>query len=674
MLSQRYFSSLNIPLRNVTTRILRSIGYKSIDTNEDGVFQPLDKTRNEIRTLSVQPSLDAEQILVCNLKIVRLGSNTGTTDSWHNYFFSEPVYEALSYTWGDDPACVEILLNGQIWMVRPNLNDALRQLRRPSEALNIFVDALCIDQNNLDEKNWQVRLMSRIYRQASVVHCWLGQANKTSERAFEICRLATNGYIRSSSTGDQRPDVSLADLRALSDMLNRPYWQRAWILQESTLANRAIFHCGAYFISKHEMPSISQITSFTGLIFDLFERFRKDIHENGSEDVTATTFQNETDLSQFLQNLYKRIGSSYSAFAGIKANVQSGHPLPALYLAMAATQLAQDQRDHVYAFLGLLEEEMSTQIVPAYAEPIAFAFQQLAFAWLAVRRNVELFSFAIGTRENPYSLPSWVPDFSAIDLTNTGFIGQFYEHNTQITPEVVAMDHGRRLGIKAHAFDTIAEILLMTIEQMEFPVSSERMDKATTYHKLWRSFFGLHPTSTQEDIAEYIGGDSLENAYWRTLTAQIAGADACFLLNHQITALKSWLVDGFEQLSPADQHSVTQYTYMLTKSNGRYLFKTAKGYYGRTDNSGSPIVERDKTFFLASGAQPFVCRQRQDGEGLEGDEVYTLVDGTYIHGLMKVDREKLTTEGEQLAYGMRILDPHPQVEAASGSWERIWLA
>lgn len=677
MSSHRYISPLYKALRNVTTRIIHSIGYKSIDAHENEVFQPLDRARNEIRLLRVQPSLDTEKILVCNLETVALGI-FDTTDSWYSYFFYRSAYEALSYTWGDEPACVEIFLNGKIWMIRPNLNDALRRLRRPIDTLHIFVDALCIDQNNLDEKNWQVGLMSRIYRQATVVHCWLGLATETSERAFEMFRLATAGRISSSSEPNGQPDISMADLWALSDMLNRPYWQRAWILQESTLATQAIFHCGSYSIFKYEMPSITQITNFLGTIFDLFEKFRQEIHEDDTADVTMTRIQNETDLSQFLQDLYRRIGSSYCAFAGIKATVQSRHPLSAVYLAMAATQLAQDPRDHVYAFLGLLEEEISSQIVPDYAERIAFAFQQLAFTWLTVRGTGELLSLAIGIRENAHNLPSWVPDFSTMNLAELGFLGSFYECNTMIPSEAVTRDEGRRLGIQAHDFDTVVETFLMTVDQMQFPISVERMDNTRAYHELWRPFFRLHLTSTQEDedgLENYVGGGSLENAYWRTLTAQIASPDVCFLLNHQITALRSWLINGFENLSPENQHIVTQYTYMLTKSSGRYLFKTAKGYFGRTDSTGSPIVEGDKVYFLASSAQPFVCRRRGGDGGEEGEEgeVYTLVDGTYIHGLMKIDRENLTTEGERLEYGPRVEDRHPQIEAADGDWERIWL-
>lgn len=87
---------------------------------------------------------------------------------------SAPPYEALSYTWGEEAASVRILLNGEEFMVRPNLAYALAALRI-SEPCVLWVDALCINQQDTTERNHQVGMMGGIFRRAERVLVWLGR-------------------------------------------------------------------------------------------------------------------------------------------------------------------------------------------------------------------------------------------------------------------------------------------------------------------------------------------------------------------------------------------------------------------------------------------------------------------------------------------------------------------
>ncbi|KAF5725230.1 het-domain-containing protein [Fusarium mundagurra] len=87
---------------------------------------------------------------------------------------SSPPYEALSYTWGDEKASVRILLNGEEFSVRPNLANALAALRI-SEPRVLWVDALCINQEDIKERNHQVGMMRDIFRRAERVLVWLGR-------------------------------------------------------------------------------------------------------------------------------------------------------------------------------------------------------------------------------------------------------------------------------------------------------------------------------------------------------------------------------------------------------------------------------------------------------------------------------------------------------------------
>jgi hypothetical protein len=89
-----------------------------------------------------------------------------------------PEYEALSYTWGSSGSDVNIEVDGQVIPIRANLAYALAALRGPTPR-TLWVDALCIDQRNIEERNHQVGQMGEIYRRASQVLTWLGRPSES---------------------------------------------------------------------------------------------------------------------------------------------------------------------------------------------------------------------------------------------------------------------------------------------------------------------------------------------------------------------------------------------------------------------------------------------------------------------------------------------------------------
>lgn len=106
-------------------------------------------------------------------------------------------YVALSYEWGslssDDP---EILVDDQLVRVRRNLYNAFIHIRgtmRKDHSISnwIWIDALCIDQSNIQERNHQVQMMGRIYADASLVIAWLGPGGDFAMKTFQ--RIADAG-------------------------------------------------------------------------------------------------------------------------------------------------------------------------------------------------------------------------------------------------------------------------------------------------------------------------------------------------------------------------------------------------------------------------------------------------------------------------------------------------
>jgi Heterokaryon incompatibility protein (HET) len=100
---------------------------------------------------------------------------------------SRPVYAAISYTWGRIGGAREtIRINGKRLAVQKNLFDFFRKLQRWQESRPLWIDAVCIDQGHLQERNHQVQLMSTIYTNAEEVLVWLGPRTKTSDLAMDF--------------------------------------------------------------------------------------------------------------------------------------------------------------------------------------------------------------------------------------------------------------------------------------------------------------------------------------------------------------------------------------------------------------------------------------------------------------------------------------------------------
>ena len=100
-------------------------------------YEPFNDSGKEIRIVALQPSLSFDTSIECKLFCVNLARSQ--------------QYEALSYRWGDDNLTQCILLNGQDFIVTQNLWLALLHLRHKTEPRDIWVDALCIDQQNVEE-------------------------------------------------------------------------------------------------------------------------------------------------------------------------------------------------------------------------------------------------------------------------------------------------------------------------------------------------------------------------------------------------------------------------------------------------------------------------------------------------------------------------------------------
>lgn len=192
-------------------------------------YQPLQEPM-EFRLLELLPG-EQHETLKCSLT--------------HNSLTSHPYYHAVSYTWGAPGPVHEIELGGVAHSIQANLSDFLRQLRLAYAAVTLWVDALCINGNDIPEKNIQVPLMGLIYSYAKSVFVWLGPQGDGSEEYFDYCNKSVESRnLSAQSLQNAGPAASNPTSAAIASLQRRRYWTRTWIIQEIVLASDIHLFCG----------------------------------------------------------------------------------------------------------------------------------------------------------------------------------------------------------------------------------------------------------------------------------------------------------------------------------------------------------------------------------------------------------------------------------------------
>ncbi|KAF2185647.1 HET-domain-containing protein [Zopfia rhizophila CBS 207.26] len=158
-------------------------------------------------------------------------------------------YEAVSYCWGEKPDFSHSLTcDGQTLKITANVDSLLRHLRRPTRPRSLWIDAICINQEDVEEKAVQVRLMGAIFRGAQKVHIWLGEAAPEDHISWTFAVLKKAAASSNQDIISPYEDGSLMDDNedAVPRFLSRPWFRRRWVLQEVALAHDITVRCGPY--------------------------------------------------------------------------------------------------------------------------------------------------------------------------------------------------------------------------------------------------------------------------------------------------------------------------------------------------------------------------------------------------------------------------------------------
>lgn len=141
-------------------------------------------------------------------------------------------------------------INGLLKTVMPNLWDALKRMRGVESERILWIDALCINQDDISERSSQVGFMGRIYSNAVVVLIWLGEVLRSGEdRKYFESDAAMHNALYALSIFLPNPEhriVSLIFSRVAGHIERKSYWNRVWIIQDIILASKLIIQYGEF--------------------------------------------------------------------------------------------------------------------------------------------------------------------------------------------------------------------------------------------------------------------------------------------------------------------------------------------------------------------------------------------------------------------------------------------
>jgi hypothetical protein len=331
--------------------------------------------------------------------------------------FEAPSYAALSYAWGIPSSTYALLVSAHLLQVQENLYRALQSLHTRRFQVPVWIDALCINQSDGEEKNHQIPLMRNIYSQASTVLVWLGEASKIEEKALRALPTIVAALDRvdpslalwnAHHNPSERLDILFAELGlpdpksniwpTISGLLTRSWFKRLWVLQEVTLARQIEVFCGSATIAWDVLVNLPRVVWKHRLI-------RLVSHKNSENEDSRGGFD-QLQAFELCRNLLSR-------------TPEAGVYIPKL-LTMIRGKDVTNPADKVYAVLGLIPKPFQDSIVVNYSRTAAEVYTDFAGRWAPHDIDFSLLSEVSNKKTARMErLPSWCPDFNSPGLQST---------------------------------------------------------------------------------------------------------------------------------------------------------------------------------------------------------------------------------------------------------------
>ncbi|KAK5107419.1 hypothetical protein LTR62_001280 [Meristemomyces frigidus] len=443
------------------------------------------------------------------------GDGSEFTLNTSNDSASTQDYEAISYVWGAPVYSQQITIEDHgLLRITQSLYDALQRLRYADRVRRLWADAICINQADLDERSAQVSIMDQVYQQARAVPVWLGPAEESDALAFAAMAL----YLTDARGDDaeriwHRLDATLRNdphcprcferfelvdnlaaeaLLAIARVLQRSWFTRLWVVQETAtsayLRDHATVYCSSHHISYLDLRDAARM-------------IQSDAAPRGMLRVAAPV---PGDMLKQVVDLWSDIHSLSDWYADIEERAPNY-----LLRTLSAMSLrtCSNPSDRVYAVRALLNLQHEPSLMPDYSLAPEELYRRLVVVLLKtflqqsesdVDQPWALLALAGttgSTTGRAEGWPSWVVDLNALTVRSRCCI-ELYTSNVWLEiPQFLPAPHwfdkstlvqGAALKTRALCFATVKDIFKDT----EYPVLSEthsdRISKAElTIFRSW---------------------------------------------------------------------------------------------------------------------------------------------------------------------------------------------
>jgi hypothetical protein len=403
-------------------------------------YSPLDVSDAQIRLVHLLPLVtksehDSRQLeLRCRIQTVSLDN--------------DPEYTALSYTWGPPDRTSLLIIddegisdptNGETAIrITKSLETALLHLRHPADTITLWIDQLCINQDDIPEKNSQVPLMGVIYEKARDVLVWLGPAKDESDHLLKFLKKVGKQASQAglwntdaSMSGMARAfEVSLSEIvkpgslgpgftiptESLRSFVNRDWWTRVWVVQEISVASSVKFACGAQRISYDRLLNALQFHAF--YVLRTAEKFQtrhwilkllaiRTILTLGKEPIDSAAMK-------MLSSSYKyKCQRETTGGNSLLRILELSHVVKDPKDRFGQTKLqATDARDKVFGLLGLANDREELKIQPDYGKDLSDVYIEVAKALIEAGQMDLLWFCQFPKSKDGLNLPTWTPDWT----------------------------------------------------------------------------------------------------------------------------------------------------------------------------------------------------------------------------------------------------------------------
>jgi hypothetical protein len=606
------------------------------------LYPPLDSSKNEIRLLRLlQPSpirpATAGDLPKCEMFTVCL-------DGIDNITFS-----AVSYVWGNPMCTKEIIVNSRHMLIAQNLYSFLVHAQRKLD-LVLWIDALCINQEDLAEKTIQIQKLKAIFDRASNVLAWLGPCEDSGCQsschknghsglrwlnAFgeEVRKSKSESGISSLTRRlEEELKSGTIPLDAVTEIWENTIWTRAWCVQE--LARLKV----NVFMGPHLARTARLWTNL-----HLAYRF---LYYDGRLKAMSDLFPSADGRVFFAADTF------FPIFAGTNLKANDGSPTTALleWLWMSRQYLqATDPRDRVFAILSLTKDVDDLGVIPDYSQSCERVYMDVARALYRKDATV-LFHAIIGPKN--IALPSFVPDWTSelpqrsIRGSHRRRFGENFLAGGPSIPQAIVNAAGTQLQVSGIVVDSVSFVADCEPE----PEGVNNGVVAYEKHLAWALACAKRLAMVEVVYAEYFHKLGLRSIYGTAGEVEFALAHAVTAFSYQrdagansaadqsrrkevddiLAGYRFWKTPTLDLISPeeADKFwasSKVTFLQSLAVVSGRRPFITSRGYIGLGPGN---LEAGDLVCILLGFEVPVVLRR------LDGDR-FTIMNEAYVYGIMQ---------------------------------------